>query len=331
MNVRRRPLIATALGLVGLPLSARAQVQPTKINRIGWLGTFAADNPVAAATLARVREGLHEYGYVEGKNIEFVLVWANGNYLRFPDLAQELVRQRVDIIITGGTAPTLAAKRATTTIPIVMFLVGDAIASGIVSSLGRPGGNVTGGTFFLPELCAKRLQLLKETVPTVSQVAVLVQPDNLAGFIPPLDALTIAAAALGVRLHRFDTRRPEDIDIAFGQMAGKHLDGMVVIDDSFMLSSAKAIGTHAARLRIPSIGFTETVETGGLMSYGVDRPQANRRVAFFADRIFKGTRPADIPVELPTKFELALNMKTAKALGITFPQAILLRADRLIE
>jgi putative tryptophan/tyrosine transport system substrate-binding protein len=223
-----------------------------------------------------------------------------------------------------------AAKRATTTIPIVMVHSGDAVAAGIVAGLAQPGGNITGSTYFLPELMAKRLELLKAAMPHITQVAILVKPDN-PFFRPAIHALEIRANALKLGLQQFEARSSNEFEAAFSAMAKNRIDAVVILEDAVFVSNARAIAHLAARHRIPSAGFNELAEAGGLIGYGVDFIAMYRRAAAFVDKILKGAKPAGIPVEQATKFELVINIKTAKALGLKIPQSLLLRADELIQ
>ncbi len=320
-------ILALALGILLAPLAADAQ-QPGKVPRIGVLGLVTPSE--FADRIEAFRRGLLDLGYVEGKNIVVEYRWAESKYDRLPDLAAELVRLKVDLIVTHSTPGTLAAKRATTTIPIVMVTSGDAVASGLVASLARPGGNITGSTFFVPELNAKRVELMKQAVPRVSRMAVLVNPDN-PGAGPVLKAMEVTARALKVELQRFEVRRPDEFDSAFREMAKKRAGALVVGEDPMLVAQAQRIADLAATKRLPAIGFKEYVEAGGLMAYAVNIPEFWRRAATYVDKILKGAKPADLPVEQPTKFEFIINLKTARALGLTLPQSVLIRADQVIQ
>ena len=316
----------SAVALV-FPLAARAQSKG-KVWRIGFLG--AADPFGYAPHLQGFRQGLQGFGYVEGKNIVVEYRWAEGRYERLPELAGELVRSKVDIIVTHGTPGTRAAKQATQTIPIVMAIVGDATATGIVASIAKPGGNITGSSFFNPELAAKRIELVKESIPALTQVAVLVNPDNPV-FVPALRLMQTTAEALKVELLQFPVRAPKDFEEAFAAMDAKKLRAVAIHEDGLFNANIDTLVTLATRHRIFSAGGRELADAGGVLGYGVNFPEIWRRAAYFIDRIFKGAKPADIPVEQPTRFELAINVKAAKALGITFPPTILVRAERVIE
>jgi putative ABC transport system substrate-binding protein len=297
--------------------------------RIGFLGVA---NPAAwGPRLDAFRAGLRDLGYVEGKNIVVEYRFAEGQYDRLPGLAAELVRLKVDVIVTHSVPGALAAKEATATIPIpvVMTNVGDAIESGIVASLARPGGNITGDTFFAPELAAKRLDVLKDAIPRVRRMAVLVNPDNPG--IARLRAMENTAKALNVALQRFDARGPDDLDGAFAAMAKEGVEALAVIEDPKLIPSNKRIAELAVKQRLPSIGFIEYVEAGGLFGYGVNFLELYRRAPIFVDKILKGAKPADIPIERPTRFDFVINMNTAKALGLAMASQTRLRADRVIE
>ena len=277
-----------------------------------------------------LRAGLRDLGYVEDKNIVIDFRWAEEKYERLPELAAELVRLKVEVIVTGGTPTILAAKSATTTIPIVMAIAPEAVASGLVASLARPGGNVTGMTGFIPEVTAKRLELLMDAFPRTRQVAVLFNPGSPATILS-LRAMEATAKSLKMELHQFGVTGAGDFDSAFAAMAKKRVDAVVTTDDAMLNANVGAIAKLAAKIRLPSVGLSEFAEAGGLMAYGVNRLELYRRAAYFVDRILKGAKPADLPVEQATRFETVLNLKTAKALGLQFPQAVLARADRVIE
>ena len=328
-----RPRAASAvgtllLGIFSAPPAAAAQ-QPGKVHRIGILPS----GPISARwhLWEAFRQGLRDLGYVEGQNMLLVVRSPEERPERLPELAVELVRLKIDIIVTGGTPATLAAKQATATIPIVMPVSGDPVESGLVASLARPGGNVTGFSVIAPELAGKRLQLLKEVVPGASRVAVLSNPTT------PFAALVVketqaAARALGVQLQSLEVRTPDDIDRAFEATIRGRASGVIVPEDPLILSHRARIAALAAKSRLPAIyGFRESVDAGGLMSYAANFSDLYRRSATLVDKILKGAKPADLPVEQPTRFELVINLKTAKALGLTIPQSVLIRADQVIE
>jgi putative ABC transport system substrate-binding protein len=325
---RRRFLLAAGT-LLAAPLRAAAQQPAAALPRIGFLGV--ADPAAWAPRLDAFRAGLRDLGYVEGRNIAVEYRFAEGRYDRLPALAAELVRLKVDVIVTHSVPGALAAKEATATnrIPVVMTNVGDAIERGIVASLARPGGNITGDTFFAPELAAKRVEVLKDAVPRIRRAAVLVNPGNPGP--ARLQAMEATARALEVTLLHFDVRGPDELDGAFAAMAKERVDSLVVVEDVALIPANRQIAELAVRQRLPSIGFIEYVEAGGLFGYGVNFLALYRRAAFFVDRILKGARPADIPVERPTSFEFVINMKTAGAIGLTVSTATRLRADRVIE
>ena len=308
-----------------------ARTQPTgKVARIGFLGSATAVG--SAKSVEALRTGLRDLGYVEGKNIVIEFQWAEGRYERLPALLAELIRRNVDVdvLVVHGTPGTRAAKQATTTIPIVVAIVGDALASGIVTSLARPEANLTGSTYFLTELNVKRLELLKDVFPYVARVAALSNPDNpVSESIIP--AMTAAAAPLKIELELTKTQGPTEFDGAFAAMAKSRVDAVVVTQDGEFAASFKTIATLAARIKLPSIGSKEYAEAGGLLGYGVNLLSLYRRAAYFVDLILKGARPADLPVEQPTKFELVINLKTAKTIGLTIANSFLLRADQVIE
>ena len=324
---RRKILLALGAAALVSPLSPRAQ-PASKVWRIGFLGAATAQG--FARPLDALRTGLRDLGYVEGKNIVIEYRWADGDYARLPGLAAELARLGVDVIVTHSTPGTLAAKRATTTIPIVMASIGDAIAVGAVASLARPGGNITGTTFFVPELSAKRLEIIHDAMPRARRVAVLINPDNVS-IETILKVMQLTAKALKLELLQFPVRKPEEFDGAFAAMATKRTDAFVAIDDPMTIANAKTLADLAARRRLPSIGFPGFADAGGMLGYGVSVSDMFRRAPYFVDKIFKGAKAGDVPVEQWSKFEIIVNFKTAKALGIKLPDLVLQRADRVIE
>jgi putative ABC transport system substrate-binding protein len=327
MNNRRKLVIALGAGALVAPFGSFAQPQG-KVWRVGFLGVESAS--ALSSRVEALRAGLRDFGYVEGKNILMEFRWTEGKYNRLPEVAAELTRLNVDVIVTYGTPGTRAAKQATTTIPIVMALSGDAVATGLVQSLARPGGNITGSTFFDPEISAKCLELIKETVPRIKQVGVLLNPANPVNG-PTMHAMENAAKSLRLDLQRFEVRGPDEFEAAFKSMAAKRVGAVRVGDDSMFIANAGALGAIASMLRLPCIGFKELAEAGGMLGYGINRQELWRRAAFFVDKIFKGANPGDIPVERATKFELVVNQKTAKGLGIKIPNSILVRATNVIE
>ena len=321
--------VALAVNLTLAPPAVEAQTQSEKVYRIGLLGTHSHSSH--AKGVEALRAGLRDLGYVEGKNIAIEYRWAEGKYDRLPDLAAELVRLKVDVIVTtGGTPPALVAQQATTTIPIVTTGVGDAVGAGLAANLARPG-NITGLTDFVPELTTKRLELLKEAMPRTRRVAVLVNPDNLQRGAPTFKAMESTAGSLKVTLHKVEIRRPDEFEHAFSTMAESRVDAVVVMQDALFNANVRVIADLAAKKRLPSSGTKDLAEAGGVIGYGWNTSDNNRRAATFVDKILRGAKPADLPFEQPTKFELVINLKTAKALGLTIPQSLLLRADEIIS
>jgi ABC-type uncharacterized transport system substrate-binding protein len=297
--MKRRAFITLLGGAAAWPLAVRAQ-PAEKVARIGFLGaTFASS---WASRIEAFRSGLRDLGYVEGRNILIESRWAEEQYDQLPGRAGELVRLKVDVLLTYGTPGTLAAKRATTDIPIVFLYSGDAVAAGLVASLPRPGGNITGSTYFLPQLMAKRLELLKEAIPHVMRVAILVKPDNPL-FKSTLPVLEAAAQSLKIELHQFDAHSPGEFAVAFSAMVKERIDAIVVQEDAVFLGNLRAIADLAARRSLPFAGSSEFADAGALIGYGVDFHDMCRRAAVFVDKILKGAKPSDLPVEQATKFE----------------------------
>jgi len=277
------------------------------------------------------RAGLAALGYVEGKNIVIETRWLNGRkYDELAELAAELVDFKVHVIVTYSTPGVSAAKRATTTIPIVFATVGDAVAVGLVSSLSRPGGNVTGNSYFTPELAAKRLELLKEAMPNLMHAGVLFNPANPA-IEPVLPAMRLTAQALKVEVSEFAARQPADLEGTFAAMAAKSVSALAIVEDPMLIQNSQEGAKLASKYRLASCGFTEFAQAGGFAGYRIDFPDMWRHAATFVDKILKGAKPADLPVEQATKFLTVLNLKTAKAIGIDVPTSLLLRADEVIE
>ncbi|MGH7773431.1 MAG: ABC transporter substrate-binding protein [Candidatus Binatia bacterium] len=324
-------IICLALGatLLAFCFPAEAQ-QPTKIPRIGYL--LASSLSAQSARVEAFRQGLRELGYVEGKNVVIEYRSAEGKLDRLPALAAELVRLKVDIIVTGGPIPTRAAKEATSTIPIVMTQHTDPVGSGFVASLARPGGNITGLSTLAPELSGKQLELLKETIPKLSRVAVF-GTSTRAGNAQALKEIELAAGAFGVQLQYLDVLGPKDIETAFRAASKGRADAVLMMVAGGIANSQRTqIAELAVKSRLPAIyDRSEFVDDGGLMSYGVNRSDLARRAATYVDKILKGTKPADLPVEQPTKFELVINLKAAKQIGLTIPPNVLVRADRVIR
>jgi putative ABC transport system substrate-binding protein len=318
--------LALVLVLLAAPIALEAQ-QPGKMYRIGMLERTSA--AVNAANLDGFRQGLRELGYIEGKTLLIEYRSSDGRDERYPGLAAELVRLKVDLIVTRGTPAALAAKQATATIPVVITGTGDPVGQGIVASLARPGGNITGLSAQVTDIYAKRVQILKELVPRVVRVAALFNMSNPA--IPQAwkDAET-SVRSLGMQPQLLDVRKPEDLGPAFDSAIKQRADGLVVGLDTLTQANQRLIVDLAAKHRLPAV-YASMEFAGGLVVYGVNYPDHYRRAATFVDRIFKGVPPGDLPMEQPTKFELIINLKTAKALGLMIPQSLLLRADQVIE
>jgi putative ABC transport system substrate-binding protein len=323
LDVRRREFIMLlGSAAAAWPLAARAQ-QPAKIPRIGIID----DSPIWNA----FRHGLRDLGYLEGQNIAFEYSYAGGLPDRLAWVATKLVHRPVDLIATFGTPPTLAAKQATTTIPIVMMGVGDPVGAGLVASFNRPGGNITGNTILGPEVAGKRLQLLKEVIPSISRVAFLWNPDN-ASHPAQLAELRVAVETLGIKLLPLAVRSSDEFDGAFAAMIRERPDAFLMTADPFHQLSIGRIIDFVANNRLPGMFLTrEIVVAGGFMSYGASVPDLFRRGALYVHKILQGTKPADLPVEQSVKFELVVNLKTAKAIGLSIPESFLLRADEVIE
>ena len=329
----RRKVICFALCALLLALSVRAEAQQQagKLPQIGVL--YPGLSGVSDPPVVGFRQGLRELGYAEGKNIAIEYQDAEGKLDRLADLAAELVRLKVDVIVAaGGTPAILAAKNATSTIPIVFPTAGDPVALGIVASLARPGGNVTGLTLMTPEFSGKRLELLKEVAPRTRRVAVLGQEAN-AFTAQDFENIQPTALAMGLELHHIEVRSPDDFERAFSKITGTvRATALFVQAASIFTDNPKRIADLAARSRLPVNSYgKEFAEAGVLMSYGSDYFDLGRRAATYVDKILKGAKPADLPVEQPTKFELVINLKTAKAIGVTIPQSLLLQADQVIE
>jgi putative ABC transport system substrate-binding protein len=328
MISRRAFIGGLAVGLLAAPLAAWAQ-QAGKVYRIGMLETRSPE--LNAANIDAFRQGLRELGYKEGQNLEIVYRSSDGRDERFPGLASELVRLKVDLILTRGTPAALAGKRATRTIPVVMAASADPVGSGLVASLGRPGENVTGLSSADIEVYAKRVGLLRELLPKLARVAAIFNMGNPV--IPPQwHAVEASARSLGIEAQLLDVRRPEDLGRAFDAAAKQRAEALIVGVGSVTQGNLRTIAERAAKQRLPSIyGAKEYVAFGGLITYGASDPHMYRRAATFVDKIFKGAKPAELPVEQPTTFELVINLKTAKTLGLTIPPSLLGRADEVIQ
>ena len=321
--------LLAALAALGaaLPL-ARAQ-QAGRIVRIGLISPFSRSDTLLWHQA--LRQGLRDLGWVEGKNASIEYRYAEGRNDRLPDMAAELVRLKVDLIFVDTTSSAVAARSATRTIPIVVASGGDTVASGLVESLARPGGNVTGLDQMSPVLGGKRLELLKEIVPKLSGVAVLWNPKNQASTLNWKE-LQLPAQQLGIQLHSVEVQNPGQFERAFDDAAKAHAGALAIMPDPVFVTNLKQIAVLAAKNRLPSIfHLREFADAGGLVTYGPDRADLFRRAAAYVDKILKGAKPGDLPIEQPTKFELVINLKTAKAIGVRIPRAILLRADRVIE
>ncbi len=321
--------LITALALLAAPLAAEVQ-QVAKIPRIGFLSPHSPSE-TGVSRLGAFRQGLRELGYVEGQTIAIESRWAEGKYDRLPGLATELVGLKVDVIVTYAPPAIQAAKQATATIPIVMAGIVDPVATGFVASLARPGGNITGLSLMAPDLVGKQLEMLKGIVPKVSRIALLGNPTN-TGNAPQVRYAQDAARALKVQLQPLEASSSSEIDSAFAAMTRERAGAVIVLVDAMFSDQRNRIADLAVKRRLPSVyGLPEHAEAGGLMFYGGDDRDRFRRAAIYVDRILKGAKPADLPVEQPTRFELVINLKTAKALGLTIPPALLQRADQVIQ
>ena len=315
--------------LVGLCASAEA-LQSEKIYRIGYLSERSRPTPATPDfNLESLRDGMHELGYIDGKNIHIEPRFAGGKNEHLAHLAAQLVQLKADVIVSAAIQPSLAAKNATSIIPVVFAGVGDPVAWGLVKSLARPGGNITGLTNFAPELSGKRVELLKETIPRISRLAVLRDPRQ-----PPQSFVQTerAARSLGLSVQSFEIRNGDEVDKAFAAMRKERADAFISLPQGIFSINRKRILRLAETSRLPSLyGDKIWAEAGGLMSYGPDTMRINRRAAWYVDKILKGTNPADLPVEQPSKFELVINLKTAKQIDLTIPPNVLARADRVIR
>jgi len=316
------------MAIVGAPLAVDAQ-QSGKVPRIGFLGNSTAT--LEANLVGPFREGLRDLGYNEGRNVLIEYRWAEGKYERFPALIAELIALKVDVIVTAGTPATLAVKKATTSVPLVMVAVGDPVGTGIVASLARPGGNITGLSSIAPELEGKRLELLRGVIPKLSHIAVLWNPAN-AYQVSSEKEVRAAAQVLQMKVQSLGVRTPEELDGALAAIVRERPGALLVLADRLFLHNRQRIMEFAARHRLPGVyAYRELVEAGGLMSFGPSYAGMHRQAATYVDKILKGAKPADLPVEQPTTFELVINLKTAKALGVKIPQSVLIRADEVIQ
>ncbi len=327
MMDRRAFLVAACSPLFALPLAAAAQ-PAGKVHRIGFLGNSTA--ALEANLVGPFREGLRDLGYVEGRNIVIEYRWAEGKYERFPALIAELIALKVEVIVTAGTPASLAVKKANVSAPLVMIAVGDPVGAGLVASLARPGGNVTGLTSIAPDLEGKRLELLREVIPGVSHIAVLWNSGNPSQVIQEKE-VQAAAQVLRMRVLSLGVRTPGEIESAFAVIVRERPGALLVLADRLFLHHRARIMDFAAKHGLPGVhAYRELVELGGLMSFGPSYAGMHRRAAYYVDRILKGSKPADLPVEQPAKFELVINLKKAKVLGLTIPPSLLSRADQVI-
>jgi len=327
MTSRRKLLVALSAGALAAPLACFAQQQRSKVARIGVLESTSSSANQREALIA----GLRELGYVEGKNMIIEDRWAEGNYERLPGLAAELVQMKVDVIVAGATPAIQAAQRATSTIPIVMVRVGDPVRSGFVASLARPGGNITGLSNISVDVSSKYLELLRAAVPRLSRVTVLVNPANP---IHPdfLKRVQATEKTNSVTISPVEASTASQIEAAFAAMTRERAGAVIVLPDPFFASQARPIAGLAAQHRLPTMFWTRVpVESGALMSYGQNNEEHYYRAATYIDKILKGAKPGDLPVEQPTKIELVINLKTAKVIGLTIPQQLILQADKVIE
>ena len=329
LNNRRKFLTTLGAGAFAIPLASLAQQRPKKAARIGFLGNSTA--AFEANLVGPFRQELRDLGYVEGQNILIEYRWAEGKYERFPALIAELLALKVDVIVTAGTPATLAVKKATSSVPLVMVAVGDPVGTGIVASLARPGGNITGLTSISPELEGKRLQLLKEVNSKLSHVAVLWNPNNAFHSIEMKNA-QLAASALQIKLLPLGAWNEEGFENVFEEIIKNQPEALLVLADRLFLHHRARIMDFATRHRLPGVyAYRELVEAGGLMSFGPSYAEMHRRAGAYVDKILKGASPADLPVEQPIKFVLVINLRAAKVLGIKIPDSVLLRADEVIE
>jgi putative tryptophan/tyrosine transport system substrate-binding protein len=327
--MRRRAFIKLlGAATAAWPLAARAQ-QPAKIPRIGFMGNSTA---ALEANLVRpFRERLRELGYEEGRNVAIEYRWADGHYDRFPALVAELLAAKVDVIVTAGTPASLAVKKATSTVPLIMVAVGDPVGSGLVPSLAQTGGNITGLSSIAPDLEGKRMELLREVVPRLSHVAVFLNPIN------PFHAVSmrqahVAAQTLGIKLRALEVPASDDLDGAFATIVKEKPDALLILADRVFLHDRERMMDFATQHRLPSVNaYRELVEAGGLMSYGPSYEDMHRRAADYADKILKGAKAGDLPIEQPTKFTLIINLRAAKALGLDVSPMLVARADEVIE
>jgi putative ABC transport system substrate-binding protein len=321
-------IVTLALGMLAAPRTAHAQ-PVGKMPRLGWLSSFIPSPP----SLETFRQSLREIGYVEGQNLVIEDRYAEGRAEQLPTLAAELVQLKVDVIVAGGSAATRAAQHATSTIPVVMAATTDPVGQGFVASLAHPGGNITGLSLLAAEIPGKQLELLKETVPQSTHIAVLANP-AFPAYESRMHNLTVAAQALGLQLHVVEVRSADELDTAFATMTRAGADAVIVMADAVLLNNqrGRVVADLAAKSRLPVMySWREWVVAGCLMSYGPSLPDVCRRAATYVDKILKGAKPGDLPVEQATKFELVINLKTAKELGLTIPSIVLFQAEEVIR
>jgi putative ABC transport system substrate-binding protein len=324
--MKRREFIRLVGGAAAWPVAAHAQ---PKIPRVGFMGNSTA--ALEANLVGSFRDGLRELGYEEGRNIVIEYRWADGKYERFPTLIAELIAAKVNVIVTAGTPAALAVKKATTTVPLVMVAVGDPVGTGLVPSLARPGGNLTGLSSIAPDLEGKRLDILREVVPTLSHVAMFFNSLN-PFHVASMRQAHAAAQAMGIKLQEHDIRKSEDLDGAFGAIRKERPDALLILADRVFLHNRQRMMDFTEEQRLPNVNaYKELVEAGGLMSYGPSYEDMHKRAAIYVDKIIKGAKPADLPIEQPSKFTFVVNLKAAKALGVTIPPSLLTLADEVIE
>lgn len=329
MNARRRIIVALGIGLVAAPLAALAQPRPAKVSRVGYIDTSSAD--IANIRLDRLRAGLRDLGHVEGRNLVLEVRWAETRYERLPALAVELLQQRVEVIVAAGPAAIQAVQRATTSVPVVVAASGDPIIFGFVQSLARPGGNITGVSSVGTDLSSKYLELLRMAIPSLSTVAMVVNPGH-PGHRDYLSNVQTAARMASVRVVPIPAGTVSHIEAAFGVIKHERAAALIVPGDGLFFAQARRIAELAVQQRLPTLFSTrEPVQAGGLMSYGPNLAEQFYRAATYVDRILKGANPADLPVEQPTTIELVINLKTARAIGLTVSSELALRADAVLE
>ena len=321
----RRRLVSGMLAAIVAPCAANGQ-QTGRVYRIGLVGLDASEAPGHKA----LRDGLRDLGYVERKNVTIEYRAAHGRYDLLPALTAELVSLKVDVLVTNGTPGARAAKQATSTIPVVVAIIGDAVAAGIVPSLARPGGNITGSQFHFPDAMAKRIELLRELMPRLARAAVIFNAANQA-IDPALKAMDATARSLKVALQAFEVRTPQDFEITVAAIDQRGHEAVIIADDSMLRSHGRRLADLIGRTRLPSVGDREYAMDGGLLAYAVNRVEVWRRAAVFIDKILRGANPGDLPFQQADRIELLVNLKTARALGLTIPQSLLLRADQVIE